>query len=89
MYLADAGLHDVLEVGVIAEQRAVDGDHHVLAKWGLLASICGLSFVNRYVKCSADWWTDTVTTLLPSWILPTLMAKYNVGIVGTRTVKSA
>ena len=27
--LADPGLHHVLEVGVVAEQGAVNGDHHV------------------------------------------------------------
>ena len=30
--LADARLHHVLEVGVVAEQGTVDGDHHVL-RW--------------------------------------------------------
>ena len=30
MYLADARLHDVLEVRVVAEERSVDGDDDVL-----------------------------------------------------------
>ena len=35
-YLADSGLHDVLEVGVVSEERAVDGDDDVLVVGHLL-----------------------------------------------------
>ena len=35
-YLADSGLHDVLEVRVVSEERAVDGDDDVLVVGHLL-----------------------------------------------------